>query len=858
MIVPESVLQDVRYGWRTLRRNLGFTTVAVLALALGIGANTAVFTANKAVIARPVEARDAERVASVALIRQSGAADYTFSYPDYQAYRDSLHSFQGLVAFHQDLLTLSGAGGVMSQRTTAAGAVLGRLGLQPATAKKVELASTFAVSQNYFQVLGVRLLRGRGFESLRAAELIVTPAVLLSENYWQRRFGGDARVLGKTMRLNGVAVQVIGITPHDFAGTGLFVPDFWVPLTAEPLLHADGKWLESRENQCCRLFGRLASGVSLGQAQAEMTLMAEHLRGLHDPHSDVAKSATALVWRGSQFPLPLRFFHGLKLTILLIMVAAAMLLVVACANVGGLQLSRARSREHELHTRLSLGASRLRIIRQLLTESALLGVIAGTLALFLAWAFVQLMLLFYSEAVPLDYGTPTFHVTPDLGIFAYVLGISLLAGILFGLAPALVSSRASLASSARSVTSSIHARRLQDILVAAQVSLSLVLMIAGSMLIRSSMNTLNMRTGYDAKNVIDLDFQFPEGVKYTAARKLAIVRELRTRLAAVPGVIDVTSARAPDDGSSRTAAVPSGAGEASRHGAQSLLYYTFVQPNYFETLGVSMALGRGFESQTEPGRSVVLSESAAQQLWPGENPIGRSIRLGPTDERSHNQSEMVADSAAYQVIGIARDTRGVEFDGSDSRQIYLPLADEALPSRSILIRTHFDAAQVIKEIDPVISSVDPNLIATASTLQQMLHQSAPFIGASIAAMIASAIGSLGLLLALIGIYGTVTYIVALRTREVGIRIAVGAQKHDILGLILRESTRPVIFGLLVGMLGAVAASNALRGVLYGVSVVDGVSFVGMSLLFLAIALLAAYPPSRRATRVDPVVALRYE
>lgn len=858
MIVPESVLQDVRYGLRTLRRNLGFSTVAVLALALGIGVNTAVFTAYKAMIARPLEGRDPGRLVSLALVRQSGAADYTFSYPDYQAYRDSLHSFQGLIAFRQEMMALSGAGGIAGQRTSAAGSALGRLGLAPPSARNAEFASTYAVSENYFRVLGERLLRGHSFESISTAELVSSPPALISENYWQKRFGGDPAVLGKTVRLNGVAVQVIGITPHDFVGTGLFVPDFWVPLTIEPQFHADGKWLDDRENQCCRLFGRLASGVNVGQAQAEMTLVADHLRALHDPHSDVAKPASALVWPGSPFPLPLRFFHGLQLTIVLIMVAAAMLLVVACANVGGLQLARARSREHELHTRLSLGASRLRLIRQLLTESALLGVVAGAVALFLAWAFLQLMVVLYGETVPVDYGTVVFRVSPDLEIFAYVFALSVFAGILFGFAPALESSRAALASSGRSTTSSTHTRRLQDILVAAQVSLSLVLMIAGSMLIRSSMNTLSMRTGYDAARVVDLDFQFPEGVKYSAERKFAVVRDLRTRLAALPGVVEVTSAKAPDGGSFRTAAVPLRGGEGSQPKGQSLLYYTYVQPNYFETLGVSMALGRGFELKGQPGRSIILSESAAKQLWPGESPIGRSIRLGPTDERTHNQNELVAESAAYQVIGVAHDTRGVEFDGSDARQIYLPLRDDALASHPILIRTQSDAAQVIKEIDPVTSSTDPNLIATASTLQQMLHQSAPFLSASIAAVIASAVGALGLLLALMGIYGTVTYIVALRTREVGIRIAVGAQKYHILGLILSESTRPVFIGLFVGMFGAVGASYALRGVLFGLSVVDGVSFFGTSLLFLAIALLAAYPPSQRAMRVDPVVALRYE
>jgi hypothetical protein len=256
--------------------------------------------------------------------------------------------------------------------------------------------------------------------------------------------------------------------------------------------------------------------------------------------------------------------------------------------------------------------------------------------------------------------------------------------------------------------------------------------------------------------------------------------------------------------------------------------------------------------------SVILSESAAKQLWPGQNPVGRSLRLGPTDERLHNQSELFADGLAYQVIGIAHDIRGVEFEGSDSKQVYLPLPENGLQDHPILIRSQSDPVRVIRAINPVISSIDPDLTITALTLQEMLRWSTPFISSRLAAAVASAVGLIGLLLASMGIYGTVSYIVVLRTREVGIRMAVGAQKRDILGLILRESTRPVLGGLLVGMFLAVGASYLLRGVLYGLHTVDGVSFLGVSLLFFAVALLAAYSPSRRAMRVDPTVALRYE
>lgn len=852
------LVQDLRYGLRQFRRNPGFTLVAVLTLAIGIAVNTAVFTAYKAMIARPLEARNAQEMVNLALIPQSGSANFSFSYPDYETYRDSVHSFNGLIAFRMEQMTLSNTGGIIGQRGDAGSSLMGRLGLLPAAPTNVEFSNNEVVSENYFNVLGISAIRGRTFDSLTAAELRTAPSVLISENYWQRRFARDSGVLGKSVRLNGVAVQILGITRHDFVGTGVAVPDFWVPLSLEPLLHADPDWLRQRENQCCRLFARLIAGTTIHQAQADVNIVADHVRTLHDAHSDLAKPATAIVWQGSPFPLPLSYYHGLKVTISLVMLAGGMLLLVACANVGSLQLARARSRQHELHTRLSLGASRLRVIRQLLTESTLLAVFAGSAALLFSWAFLQVLVVLLAGALPAEDGALVFHVNPDLGVFGYVFVISLAAGILFGLAPALESSRAAISSGARASTSSAGTRRLQNLLIIAQVSLSLVLMIAGSMLIRSSMRSLNMETGYDDKRVINLDFQFPDSAKYSAERKLAVIRELRNRLAAVPGVAAITSGKAPDDFGFRTAALPVNKANGAAENAQQILHYTYVQPNYFNVVGIPLLLGRGFQSQVKPETAVILSESAARQLWPGKNPVGRSLRLGPTDDKAHNMSELVADSAAYQVVGIVSDTRGIEFDGSDSKRIYLPMPDDQLQSHPMLIKTQTDPARVIKAIDPAISAADPNLIASSSTLSEMLGRSASFLAATIAAAIASSVGLLGLLLALMGIYGTVSYIVALRTREVGIRMAVGAEKRDILSLILRESTRPVLVGLFVGMVGAVGASYLLRGVLYGVSAVDGISFIGVSSLFLVMALLAAYPPSRRAMRVDPVVALRYE
>jgi predicted permease len=858
MILAETLLQDVRYGARTLRRNLAFTAVSVLALALGIGVNTGTFTAYKALVGRRLDARDPSRMVNLTLVLQAGANSFSFSYPDYEEYRDHTHTCSGLIAVSIDQLTLTDAGGILSQRTAAAGSLLGRLRLLPPSTGNAEFASTFIVSENYFSVLGVAPLRGRSFESIALRELAASPAVLMSENYWQKRFSGDLAVLGKTIRLNGAPFTIVGITPHDFTGTSIAVPDFWLPLTLEPLVHPDSNPLHDRESLRLRLFGRLAPGVQMREAQAEMTLLTSRIRALHDPNSELSRPASALVLPGS--PLPGRLPGALKFTVLLIMIAAAMVLVIACANVASLQLARATTRQGELSLRLSLGASRARLIRQLLTESALLGLLAGLIALPCTWAILKAGANLFKQAFPVEVGTIVLHVTPDLEVFCYVLAISIFAGVLFGLTPALESSRSALFTAIKGSAGSspVRSRRLRDLLIASQVAVSLVLMIAGSMLIRSSLHALEMPIGYDGKHVVDLDFRFPEGTKYSGERRLALVRELRTRIAVLPGVTAITSARAPDDSGVRSADVSLNGEKPSSKNSQGNVYYTWVQPNYFETLEIPLLLGSGFQPQTgQPERSAIVSESAARELWPGRNPIGRSLRLG-TDEKFHSKGELLPDGPAWQVIAVAGDTRGVEMDGSDSAQVYLPLPEDRLQDYPILIRTQGDPALVTLALDSAVSSVDPDLISSTSTLQEMLRQTPPFLGAAFAAAVATTVSLFGLVLAAMGIWGTVSYIVVLRTREIGIRMAVGAQKHDVLGLVLRESTRPVLAGLFVGMVLAVGASYLLRGILFGLHLIDGISFVGVSLLFLAIALLAAYPPSRRAMRVDPVVALRYE
>jgi hypothetical protein len=323
-------------------------------------------------------------------------------------------------------------------------------------------------------------------------------------------------------------------------------------------------------------------------------------------------------------------------------------------------------------------------------------------------------------------------------------------------------------------------------------------------------------------------------------------------------VAEITGGLAPDGGGLRTAAVSLTGEKPSAKNTKAVLYYRYIHANYFHTLGIPLLFGRTFQSQAgEPEPVVILSESAVRQLWPGENPIGRSLRLG-TDGQFHTKDQLIPDGRRYEVIGVSRDTRGVMMDGGDSQVVYMPMPEDRMQNYPILIRTKGEPAQYMNAIAAVLAAVDPDVVVSASTLEELLLQTPAFAASSMSAAIATSIGLLGLLLASMGIYGTVSYMVVLRTREVGIRMALGARRRDVLILMLRESTQPVIAGLVTGMVLSVGVSHLLRKVLYGLNAIDGVSFVGVAFLFLTIALLASYLPSRRAMRVDPVVALRYE
>jgi predicted permease len=850
--VGRDFLQDLRYGVRSLRRSPRLTVASVLALALAIGVNTAVFTFYKALIARPLDGRDPDTLVNVLVRSQSGATVAQFSYPDFEAYRDGMRSLSGgVIAFAIHQLTLTDAKGAPIQRPSGTGSVLARFGMLPPEAVNTEIATTFVVSENYFTVLGVPPIRGRAFDAMSAAELAASPAVLISANYWHDRFAGDPDIIGKVVRLNGAAFTIAGVTPADFTGTSIAVPNFWLPLGQFAAIQPGDRRLNDREVACCRIFGRLAPGVTMAAAQAEAAVFSSTLRALHDPSSELGGPIEVVIAPGSALP---GVNATLKLAIALIVVATTLVLLVACANAAGLQLARATARQQELAVRLSIGASRSRLVRQLLTESALLGVLAGAAALPVTWAVMRLAVIKATEQLPREFSL-VVDVTPDVSVFVYVLGISVLAGLMFGLVPALASSRSAFFAATRGSGASLPRGRLRHALIAGQVAVSLALMIAGGLLVRSAIQALTMDTGYDADRVVAVTLQFPGSRRVTSETNAAAVDDLRDRIAALPGVTAITSARTPSGGGTRRATASVGGDGLAPQATGAAVFYTWVQPNYFDTLGIPLVRGRGFAPPVEQGHVAIVSEAAARRLWPAQDPIGRTLRLS-TAGHFHAASDLVPDDRAWQVIAVARDTRSASTGGDDTLQVYVPMPADRVKDYPLLLRTSVDPNVVVDRLAPIVAQVNPDVRITTMTLQTMLRQSNAFLAASLSAAIAGVIGLCGLLLALMGIYSTVSYDVVLRTREVGIRMAIGARTRDVLGVVMRGSVRAVLAGLAVGIVLATVAARLLKGVLYGVGALDVVSFAAVSALFIAIALLACWLPSRRAMRIDPLVALR--
>jgi len=816
---------DFRYTVRSFAKNPGFAGVVILAIALGVGANTTIFTLLNSLALRPLPVPDSRRVVGIYQIfhgnapRNVNGEASLFSYSEYQKYRDQNRVFSGLAAYYPFF------------RATLAGETPRDISGELATC-------------NYFGVLGIRPAMGRTFAASDCTG--ASTVVVLSDGAWRNIFATDPSIVGKTITLNRVPLTVIGVTPPGFHGAEISAADFWAPLTIEPVIDARNSLKEDNLSWLV-LVGRLKSGISIDEARPNLSVIAGRIDQLHPGRTttlsvDVATFMSAPEERQDVLTVAKVIFA-----------AVSLVLLIACANVANLLLSRSSARQKEIAVRLSVGASRGRLIRQLLTESVLLALPGGLLGGMAAgWLLKPLFHMLISH-LPSEFPPLTLNLSPDLTVLAYTLALTLLTGIVFGLAPALQASRPDLvmALKAEGSASGTHGSRgwLRSALVVAQVSVCLVLLITAGLLARGLQAAQTIEPGFRTDHVFSVRFDL-EQQHYNELRATAFHRLLMERAASLPGV----------DGVAQAVPVPLSmeqwGGQIKLPGRSEGLddRYSLVSPEFFPLLGIPIIHGRNFTQQEMNGNAqvAIVMESTARKLWPGQDPLGKRFSADdgvPAVVVAHKNTPI-------EVVGVARDSHTGSLSELDATFFYFPLkADTQLPLK-LLVHTRAPLDQTTKALRTVVGSIDPNVLVDVRSMDQNLEMyRSP--GVMVTAL-ASALGGFALLLASIGIYSVVSHAVSRRVREIGIRMSLGAERRDVMGLVLRGAMRPVMIGIALGIAACAAVSRVLSSVLYGVSPLDPAAFAGVTLFLAAVALLASFLPARRATRIDPMQALRHD
>ena len=819
----EWLRRDLRYGVRQLLRSPGFAVAAVLTLALGVGANTIMFSMVNGLLLRPLPVASPDRVVALYAtdLRKGNAGN--LSYPEYVDYRDRSGVFAGLVAQQGVPVSLS-------------------------TAEGAEMVWSEIVTENYFSTLGLRPAVGRTFLPADAAGPGADPLAVLSHRLWRYRFGGDVSVIGRVIRLNGHPFTVVGVAPPGYTGLRKFGfhPDVWVPMMMHGQIMAgsDGI-LDDRENSWLTVAGRLGSGIEFAGAEARLASFASGLERTYP--GTYRNRGIRLLPGGSGFDDPdFAPPRVLALSAALAMGASGLILLLACTNVANLLLARASGRGREVGIRLALGASRAGLVRQFLTEGLLLAMLGGAAGTALAAWTGEIQ----EVIVPRLQFPVGFDVTLDRRVLAFGLIVSLLTSLLFGLAPGLRAARQDVVTMLKSQEMRSRTPRwgldLRSILVIAQVALSLVLLIGGGLFLRSLLNARTVDVGLARENRMLLSLD-PGLQGYDSTRVAALYRELIRRVERLPGVTSATLGfPIPLDTYGRTRTLyPDRPGDATTEGLDVAM--TVASTDYFETVGAALLRGRAFEAGDSSGTDavVVVNQTLAARLAPGGDAIGRQVRLG------------AADGPRVRIIGVARDGRYGHLGEAPRPYMYLPLAQHPRSWLTLIVRTKVDPAGAIPAVRGVVRELDPDLAAFGvMTMDRHLDNALNL--PSISATFASAFGAIALLLATVGIYGLVSYSVARRTREVGIRLALGATGSDVMRLVLRRGLIQAATGVGAGLGVAYGATRLIGGFLYDVSPTDPVIYVSMSLLLAAVVLLASYMPARRAMRVDPVASLRSE
>ena len=798
--------QDVRYGVRVLWKSPGFTVVALCALALGIGANTAIFSAVNAVLLRPLAFPESERLVWLEGENQAqGITASNMSVPDFADWQTQNQVFEQMAGF------------------ITGGSLL-------VTGEEAERVRGTSVTADFFPLLRTNAARGRALQA-GDQEKGHDDVTVLSYALWQRRFGADPNVVGRQVMIGNTSTTVVGVMPQGFDFPQQ--TEMWFPLALNPAA-------ERRDNRYMNVVARLKPGVPLAQAQTQMDTISQRLAGeYHETNNG---------WRVRLTNLHEFMVGAVRPSLLILLGAVAFVLLIACANVANLLLARATARQKEIAVRTALGASRLRIVRQLLTESVLLSLGGGAGGVLLS---VWLTDLFIAVSPP---NAPRFdEIRPDARVFLFALALAVLTGVVFGLAPALQASRPdlneSLKEGGRSGAEGGRRNRVRSLLMVAEIALSFMLLAGAGLLIKSFMRLRDVSPGFNANGVLAMRLSLPSAKYPKGQPRVDMYRQVFERVRALPGVESAGAVLSlPLGGDTFNVGrsfIREGRPMTPEESANAS--YLVATPDYFRTLAIPLVAGRAFtEQDTEQSPMVVIvNETMARKYWPGESPVGKRITIW-RDEKF-----------AREVVGVVGDTRAA-LDTPPGAQMYVPFAQDAgWGSMTMVVRTTVEPSSLAGAVRGEIHALDKTL--PVYNVRTMNEVAAASVAPRRAAMLLlTAFAAVALLLAVLGIYGVTAYYVTQRTHEIGIRMALGAQTRDVLRLVVGQGIRLTLVGLALGIACAFALTRVMASLLYGVKPTDPATFTGGALLLALVALVACYLPARRATKVDPMVALRYE
>jgi predicted permease len=810
--VMETLLQDLRYALRMLRRNPGFTAVAVLSLALGIGANALVFSVINALLLRPLPVDRPDQL--VFLETKSGI---TQSFPNYRDLRDRNEAFSGTVGYRLAPMEMESASGATR--------IWGLL-----------------ATGNYFDVLGVHPAMGRFFHQAEDLHPNASPYAVLSYNSWRGRFGGDPGIVGKTVRINRLLYTVLGVAPPDFHGTELWYwPEVWVPMMMEPQIENNSVagWIENRSTWDTWVIGRLKPGTSATQALANLNTIAAELAREHPDNDEglqfkLAKPGLAGDWIGG----PAKAFT------LGVLGLAALVLLAACANLASLLTARAADRQREIANRLSIGARRSRVVRQVLTETLVLSLAGGAAGYVLAFLLSQALTRWRA---PMDFPVQ-FNVNPDWRVFFFALTVSVIAGALFGCAPAWRTSRTDANAVLKGGATSSGRKRLafRDALVVLQVALCFVLVAACLISLRGLQQSLKMRLGFDPEDVSVVGYDLglagysDEKGRVFQQRVLEAVKQL-------PGVqLAAYSNSVPLSIDQSTTSVAAGDKPAARPSDTISAHYYEVSPGFFATLGTKLLAGRDFtwHDDDKSPRVAIVNVAFGKQVVHSENAVGKTFRQGTR-------------GALVEIVGVVEDGKYESLSESQAPAVFWPMLQNYNSTTTLEVRSSMPSDQMVREMRRAVAKLDPQLpLYGTGSLDQMLGFA--FFPTRAAAIALSAFGVLAIMLAVTGIHGLVSYAVARRVREIGIRMAIGARPSQVLRLVLGRIMMLIAIGSAIGLALALAAGQALASVVYGASARNPVTLACVVAIIALLGLLSSWAPTRRALRIDPMLALRYE